>query len=99
MATLGEPSNNKEREHPREEVMDRDRNTHKAILISKRIVGLSPITRNNIIHFQDSHEENMEMAEKRTACEYISHYLSMGRKIPNLLLELNTQKITLYIYN
>merc|ERR1712105_131956 len=60
------------------EVFNRDMNAHSAIDISKRIVGLFPITSKNIIHFQEENDEDLQMAEKRVACEYISHYLGMG---------------------
>jgi len=53
-------------------------NTHRAIAISKNIVGLNPVTIRNIIHFQDENEEELSMAEKWTACEYVTHYLGMG---------------------
>merc|ERR1712240_306540 len=66
-----------------------------AIDISQNIVGLSPISENNIEHHRKGCDATQ--AEKYTAMEYTKHYLNSEVKIDEIVATEKGKKDTVYV--
>ena len=75
--------------------LDRNRNAHMAIDISQYIVGLSPISENNIEHHMKVGDA--AQAEKNAAKEYVKHSLNSEIKIEEIVATKKGKKDTVYV--